>query len=203
MQLTNFAVQAGLWLVFSVVVMSFVEHYIHRNMMHRKHFLGTWIKPVERIFVHHASKHHPTYAVTFFDEVVPKGTDRHIRLSVKEGFVESLPFSLAFGYFFWWPAAVIFTGVVCGHHLLWNQIHLEMHKPDNRFFSKWRAFKFVREYHAVHHKFPATNFNVVLPVADLFMGTMATKQQYLEATTALHNDDLAKNERSLIAAGDR
>ena len=61
--------------------------------------------------------------------------------------------------------------VVCLHHFIWNQIHMEMHKPEKRFFSHWSTYKFLARYHYLHHRYPNKNFNVVLPLADYVLGT--------------------------------
>src|SRR5262249_10607664 len=110
------------------------------------------------------------YHLIFSNEPVPPKKDQHIRLSMSEGFMEALPFCAVFALFSL-PGAIIFMGVVCSHHFIWNQIHLEMHKPQNRFFSNWPLYKFVVRYHYLHHRYPAKNFNVVLPIADYIMGT--------------------------------
>jgi hypothetical protein len=70
-------------------------------------------------------------------------------------------------------AAVMFPLVVCMHHVLWNLIHLEMHKPANRAFAKWAVFKHVARHHFLHHRYPNTNFNVALPIGDYLFGTVA------------------------------
>ena len=67
----------------------------------------------------------------------------------------------------------MFPVVVCMHHLMWNQIHLEMHKPQQRFFSNWAAYKHVARHHFLHHRYPTKNFNVALPVGDYLFGTVA------------------------------
>jgi len=48
-----------------------------------------------------------------------------------------------------------------------------MHKPEQRFFSTWPIYKFLARYHWLHHRSPDKNFNVVFPLADYVLGTLA------------------------------
>jgi sterol desaturase/sphingolipid hydroxylase (fatty acid hydroxylase superfamily) len=67
----------------------------------------------------------------------------------------------------------MFPLVVCMHHVMWNQIHMEMHKPEGRFFAHWPFYKLLARHHYLHHRYPDKNFNVALPVGDILFGTMA------------------------------
>ena len=69
--------------------------------------------------------------------------------------------------------AVMFPLVVCLHHVIWNQIHMEMHKPEGRFFAKWAAYKSVARHHFLHHRYPDKKFNVAFPIGDFLFGTVA------------------------------
>lgn len=86
--------------------------------------------------------------------------------------MKALPFAAVIAIFSW-QCALIFVGVVVFHHWAWNKIHLEMHKPEQRGFSKWPIYKFLARYHWMHHKYPDKNFNVVFPFADYVLGTHA------------------------------
>jgi len=157
-----------------VVLMSLIEHQVHCRLMHKKprHFPFRNLTARKKIFFNHAVTHHRQYRQTFHDEPVPPGDDHGIRLNYVEGFVESilvslllLPFSTV--------AALLFPVVVGLHHLMWNQIHLEMHKPEGRFFHSWPAYKYVARHHFLHHRYPDKNFNVALPIGDYLFGTVA------------------------------
>jgi hypothetical protein len=56
---------------------------------------------------------------------------------------------------------------------VWNKIHLEMHKPEQRIFSKWQSYRFLARNHWLHHRYQSKNFNVVFPLADYVLGTRA------------------------------
>ena len=169
-----YAVHLVGWFVALVVLMSIIEHQVHSGLMHRKprHALTRGLAFRWRMFTSHAIEHHREYRGSFHDEPVPHGEDRGIRLCLWEGLVESLPMSLLLGCFST-TGAIMFPVIVCLHHLTWNQIHLEMHKPEKRFFAAWSAYKSVARHHYLHHRYPGKNFNVALPVGDYLFGTVA------------------------------
>lgn len=162
------------WFVFSCVLMSFIEHQVHSQLMHRRNYLSDRMASFKRTFEAHAIVHHTQHytAKKFSDEPVAPGEDKEIRLNVHKGPIKALPFSL-FIAIFSWQGAIIFTLTVCLHHWIWNKIHLEMHKPEQRGFSRWPVYKFLARYHWLHHRYPDKNFNVVFPFADFVLGTSA------------------------------
>jgi len=159
------------WFVFSCVVMSFVEHQVHSRLMHRKNFISERRASFKRIFEAHAIVHHSQhYGKSFTDEPVPPGEDVEIRLNVHKAPIKGLPIIIPLALVSW-QGALIFTGVMMLHHWVWNKIHLEMHKPEKRSFSRWPIYQFLARYHWMHHKYPSKNFNVVFPFADYVLGT--------------------------------
>jgi hypothetical protein len=168
------AFQIAGWFVAMVVLMSLIEHQVHCRLMHKKpRFSLLRNLPARmKMFTSHAVEHHRQYRQHFHDHPLPDGEDRGIRLNVKEGLIEALPVVLVLAPFST-IAAVMFPSVVCLHHLIWNQIHLEMHQPKQRFFAKWAAYKFVARHHFLHHRYPDKNFNVAFPVGDWLFGTVA------------------------------
>ncbi len=170
------------WFVVMVIFMSMVEHQVHCKLMHKMpklNFLRN-LSARKRIFTSHAVEHHSQYRKDFHDDPLPPGEDRGIRLNVMEGLLESLPLSLLLwlasfltGYQTFLIGAIVWPGVVFLHHTIWNQIHLEMHQPKQRFFANWQAYKFVARHHFLHHRYPDKNFNVAFPVGDFLCGTIA------------------------------
>jgi len=166
----QYTLQPLAWFVVLAVLMSFIEHQIHRRLMHRKNMLSDRLPAFKKVFEHHAILHHRHYHQIFHDEPVPHGHDRHLRLSLTEGLLEALPIAVLMTTISW-QGAMTFVMVVCLHHGIWNQIYMEMHKPEQRFFSQWATYKFLARYHYLHHRYPHKNFNVVLPLADYVLGT--------------------------------
>ncbi len=166
--------QIAAWFVALVVVMSLIEHQVHARLMHHKprNFLMRKLRVRQKVFTSHAVEHHSQYRKTFHDEPVPHGEDRGIRLNIAEGLAESVPVSLVLIPFSYIGAAM-FPMVVCLHHVMWNLIHMEMHKPEDRFFAKWSLYKRLARHHYLHHRYPAKNFNVAFPIGDFLFNTMA------------------------------
>ena len=94
----------------------------------------------------------------FSDEPVAPGEDKEIRLTVRKAPIKALPVALVIALFSWLGAA-IFVGTMVFHHWAWNKIHLEMHKPEQRNFSRWRIYGFLARNHWLHHRYPDKNFN--------------------------------------------
>lgn len=160
------------WLVFSCILMSFIEHQIHSRLMHRANFLSERFPSYRRTFEMHAMFHHGHYYKIFADEPVPEGEDKEIRLTVRKAPIKALPIAAVMALVSW-QGALTFIAVVTFHHWAWNKIHLEMHKPENKGFSKWQIYKYLARYHWMHHRYPNKNFNVVFPFADFVLGTCA------------------------------
>lgn len=173
------------WFLFSCIVMSFVEHQVHSQLMHRRNWLSERNAGFKRTFEAHALFHHKHYFEIFSDEPVPPGEDKEIRLTVRKAPIKALPVALIIALVSW-PGAVVFIATVTLHHWIWNQIHLEMHKPEQRYFSRWPIYKFLAQYHYLHHRYPGKNFNVVFPLADYILGThINASQSDLEKMHAL------------------
>jgi hypothetical protein len=160
------------WVVLSAIIMSFVEYTIHRALMHKPNFLSRRTATYKRVYEAHSIVHHAYYSNIFVDEPVPEGEDKEIRLTVRKAWIKALPIALVLA-FASIPGAIIFLGVVTLHHWIWNKIHLEMHKPEQRGFSKWPIYKFLARHHYLHHRHQNRNFNVVFPFADYVCGTVA------------------------------
>ena len=162
--------EIGGWVVFSCILASFIEHQVHRNLMHRRNFLSAHTAAFKRVFEAHTLLHHNHYATIFSDEPVARGEDRDIRLTVRKAPLKALPFAALIALASWLGAAV-FVAVMIFHHWAWNKIHLEMHKPEQRLFSTWPIYKFLARHHCLHHRHLDRNFNVVFPFADYVLGT--------------------------------
>ena len=155
------------WFAIWLLAMSFIEHFTHRNFMHRKSPIDRWFP---RVFESHALNHHHRFYKRFNHEPDEVGRKENITLE----FLPSAPLALLLAGIaacFSWRGGLMLVAAVLAHHLTWNLIHQEMHDPKLRFFAKWPIYKLVARYHWMHHKHPGHNFNVVLPLADFVWGT--------------------------------
>ncbi len=170
------------WVIFSCILISFIEHQVHRKLMHQKNFLSARTTSYKRVFEAHAIVHHGHYSKIFSDEPVPPGEDKEIRLTVRKAPIKAIPFAALIALVSL-PGAAVFVAAMIFHHWAWNKVHLEMHKPERRVFSAWPVYTFLARYHCLHHRHPDKNFNVVFPLADYVLGTRAraseADRQYL------------------------
>ncbi len=42
-------------------------------------------------------------------------------------------------------------------------------------FFEWTLHRFIKRHHLLHHKYQVRNLNVVLPIADLVIGTLVRR----------------------------
>lgn len=61
-------------------------------------------------------------------------------------------------------------------------LHYLMHKPSIPFVENSRYFKFIKRHHRIHHVYMNRNLNVLLPLADLMLGTLVTEMPVARAT---------------------
>lgn len=155
------------WVLLSVLIITLIEHHIHKYHMHRRGWLR-WLAPW--LFENHQKIHHPAYRHDFEASDPTAHADVGVKIDYRHTFkVIGLPllllayvrplFSLAF------------ATVTLIHHFLWNAIHEEMHMPQGRWFSRCWAYRVWREHHLRHHVYPKSNFNVIFIWGDYLLGT--------------------------------
>jgi sterol desaturase/sphingolipid hydroxylase (fatty acid hydroxylase superfamily) len=63
-------------------------------------------------------------------------------------------------------------GIVLLYYFAYEGFHYLMHKPSLPWIERRGFFKFIERHHKLHHVYMGKNFNVVLPLADLLLGTL-------------------------------
>jgi len=62
---------------------------------------------------------------------------------------------------------------VVAYYGIYESIHWAMHVPRAaKFLSPFRLYRFLDAHHRAHHKYMLSNLNVVVPLADLLLGTL-------------------------------
>lgn len=157
------------WLIASLILMSFIEYAAHRWPMHNK-AMSKW-PFMWGVFEKHTHFHHGRFYRNFDSERDPVA--KYINLDMN-------PVTNVVGLsVIWLPlillglplAGYTFAGVVLVHALFWNIIHEEMHEPKDRWFSRTGWYNYLRDYHKTHHDFPSKNYNVILVGMDHLFGT--------------------------------
>jgi sterol desaturase/sphingolipid hydroxylase (fatty acid hydroxylase superfamily) len=75
-------------------------------------------------------------------------------------------------------------GLVCGaalactvYYAVYEYLHWCMHLPRKRHVERSGIFFRLNGHHLLHHRYMRKNFNVVLPLADLLLGTMILRSK--------------------------
>jgi len=166
------------WVAFSYVFVSFSEHQIHRHLMHKKR-LPKWVYRASPyildVFEAHAVRHHATWYKEFDYEPDPVGREENLDIKWTETFVILaclLPLLATMAWLF--PLGCgIFLAVAILHNRLWNVLHRQMHIPQQTFFKNWGVYHFLARHHFMHHQQVGKNYNIVFPLADFVLGSVA------------------------------
>lgn len=157
-----------------VIYASFFEWTLHRFLLHRP------ISFFDYPFRTHTLTHH---------HIFNAGDGYHLKEEKHEDKVT----------FAWWNAPVLiglhlpalyFLQKAVGFPVLWpgmaamaayyaayEAFHWIMHVPTGRWIEQTAAFRFLDRHHRLHHLFQYKNFNVVLPVADILLGTFISRRE--------------------------
>ena len=154
---------------------SFFEWTLHRFLMHRP--LGKFTYPFERhALIHHRIfKADPSYHLR-------REEDKHtIPMAWWNGpvliAVGLIPFALASFYIGGWGLIIGATVACSAYYGAYEYIHWCMHLPRKRYVERSGIFFRLNGHHLLHHRYMNRNFNVVLPLADLCLGTLLLRSK--------------------------
>lgn len=163
------ALEMAGWLAASLAAMAVVEYVAHRWPMHSR--------PIGRFFKipfrNHAVLHHGRYyRRSFTHDPDPASEIISMRMSVLEHAAAAAVLAVPFGFLVSWVGAACFMAVVVAHAAVWTAVHVEMHMPEGRWFSRTRLYRYIRDFHHAHHLHPGKNFGAVFPpLMDRLFGT--------------------------------
>ncbi len=152
-----------------VVFASFFEWTLHRFVMHKK------LKFFSYPFRTHAQVHHQIFKADESYHLSDPKDAEEIPMAWWNGpaliFLCCLVFLPAAIFVSWWwmLGAVIGAGA---YYAAYEYIHWCMHKPRERIIERNGLFFRLNGHHLLHHRYMHKNFNVVLPLADLCLGTL-------------------------------
>lgn len=156
-------------LVVWLFVSSFFEWVLHRYVMHRP--VGAFVYP----FKAHALVHHRIFRADSSYHLKKPADKDTIPMAWWNGpvlaLIAAIP-ALPFVSFFedW----TIYWGAVCGtglYYCVYEYIHWCMHLPKARRVERSALFRRLNAHHLLHHRYMHKNFNVVMPLADVLLGT--------------------------------
>lgn len=154
----------------AVVYASFFEWTLHRYLMHRP--FGKFRYPFEA----HTLVHHRVFRADHTYHLIHDKDAKTIPMAWWNGpvliAVGILPFIATAAWIgHWW----LLAGAVlacAGYYATYEYIHWCMHLPRKRNVERSGIFFRLNGHHLLHHRYMGKNFNVVLPLADLFLGTL-------------------------------
>ena len=154
-----------LWLPGCLLILALYEYAGHRWPLHQlRRTRGVELAADHRV-------HHRLYAVHFESDEVPAWYDA---LWVRGLIAATWSASRMTPVFLWLskPLAVVFALAAIVHGVFWQWVHVQMHQPSCAWLIRTRYYRFVRDFHAVHHRQPQVNFGFVLPsLCDWAFGT--------------------------------
>ena len=152
-----------------LLVSSFFEWTLHRYVMHRP--VGPFVYP----FRAHALVHHRIFRADHTYHLVNPADRTTIPMAWWNGpvlaliaAIPAIPLALAFEDW------TIYWGAACGtgvYYCVYEYIHWCMHLPKARRVEQSGLFRRLNGHHLLHHRYMHKNFNVVLPLADVLLGT--------------------------------
>ena len=70
------------------------------------------------------------------------------------------------------PFVLTIGGTVAVYYIGYEGLHYLMHKPSIPAIENFPYFRFIKRHHAIHHVHMNKNLNVLLPLADLCLGSL-------------------------------
>jgi len=172
--LANPFVVIPLAMIVGVLHATLFEWIYHRYWLHRP-----WLPPqmfTAHTLVHHQlCKHEDTFHVTEPEQ--EEALTFQWWAGVALVAINMIPWAIVAlltrgtGYPGWTVACTV-GGTFYVYYLFYEGLHHLMHKPQIAWIERAGFFKFIKKHHRLHHVYMGKNFNVVLPLADLLLGTL-------------------------------
>lgn len=171
----HFIFWSGIGFLLGVVFASFFEWTLHRFLMHRRIFGFHY--PFER----HTLIHHRIFRADdsyLLEDMEHKKT---IPMAWWNGPVLiaicQFPFLVAAAVSQKW-GLLAGAGISCTlYYAAYEYLHWCMHFPKARHVERSGIFFRLNGHHLLHHRYMHKNFNVVLPLADLLLGTLLLRSK--------------------------
>ncbi|MGD0744781.1 MAG: sterol desaturase family protein [Verrucomicrobiota bacterium] len=168
--ISGFMFWAAIGFVAATVYASFFEWALHRFVMHRP--LWRFRYPFES----HALVHHRVFRADETYHLIRAQDAKTIPMAWWNGpvlvAVGMSPFVLAMMFVGNWgfPCGALLA--CAGYYAAYEYMHWCMHLPKKRQVERSGIFFRLNGHHLLHHRYMKRNFNVVLPLADVFLGTL-------------------------------
>src|SRR5579863_5192560 len=161
--------------VATVMFASFFEWALHRYFMHRP------VGKFDYAFRAHALVHHQTFKADHTYHLIHEEDKHTIPMAWWNGPVliitGLLPFVLVSLFTGAWGVTGGALLACAGYYGAYEYIHWCMHLPKKRNIERSGIYFRLNGHHLLHHRYMGKNFNVVLPLADLCLGTLLRRSK--------------------------
>lgn len=163
----------------SVVQSSFFEWAFHRYWLHRP-----WLP--KDCFTNHTLIHHQLCKFEDTFHVVEEEQEEALHFQWWGGptlvMINVVPWALTAWALHAGGAVLpyltflgVFTLTMVLYYGGYEGLHYLMHKPRFPWVERARWYQFLKRHHRIHHVHMNRNLNVLLPLADLLLGTLVTR----------------------------
>jgi len=170
-----------LMILMSVAYASLSEYLLHRYVMHRPVWFLTY--PFEA----HAKVHHRVFKYDETYHLINEKDKWTIPMAWWNGLVliillSVIPAILSLAFHEWWILAIA-AAIGTKYYLTYEYVHWCMHLPKQkkrlieRFPVIGWIFYRLNGHHLLHHRYMNRNYNVVLPLWDLCLGTLLIRSK--------------------------
>ena len=159
----------------AIVYASIFEWILHRFLMHRP--IGSFDYPFRR----HALVHHRIFKSDHTYHLINDKDKETIPMAWWNGpalvAISSSPFVLASLLTGHWGILSGAALAISAYYGAYEYMHWCMHLPRKRHVERSGIFFRLNGHHLLHHRYMNKNFNVVLPLADLCLGTLLLRSR--------------------------
>jgi hypothetical protein len=180
--MTSFLLWCSLGFAANIVFGSFFEWSLHKFVMHKP------LRWFRYPFDAHAVVHHQIFKADHTYHLIHEKDKETIPMAWWNGpaliVLGSLPSLVASAILGQWGIACGALAAFSAYYVVYEYIHWCMHLPKKRRIEKPWLFQRLNGHHLLHHRYMHKNFNVVLPLADLCLGTLMlrSKLHFAQAT---------------------
>ena len=180
--MNNFFLWFAIGVIPNIAFASFFEWVLHKYVMHRP--LGSF----RYAFQAHAVVHHKTFKGDHSYHLIHEHDKHTIPMAWWNGpvliMIGALPTILFCALTGHWAVSAGALTAFIAYYGIYEYIHWCMHLPKKRNIEKPWLFRKLNGHHLLHHRYMHKNFNVVLPLADLCLGTLMrrSKIHFAQAT---------------------
>ncbi len=173
--MTHFLFWSVLGFGLAIVDASFFEWLLHRFVMHRP--LGSFVYA----FRAHTLTHHRIFKADHSYHLHDAEDAHTIPMAWWNGPVLIVLMLLPFIGAGWalGSSAILWGALLasCAYYSVYETLHWCMHQPGERSVERTGLFFRLNGHHLLHHRYMRKNFNVVLPLADLCLGTLLLRSK--------------------------